>query len=301
MVGAERQTLFDALVAAGSGGPGAVEQPNDPAHISAALGDARASITNAVVLATGHSHVARATFAGGMLVLSDIDVTASVKSDGTTATPVGTVTIGHASVNGVGVDITDKGVVVSGSPQGGSDAATQLLNSQLNSALAGQGLRVFVVAPAVERNGVAASVAVSGVHVVYTEPPVDPSVPAQFVEYTLGDAHAFAFAVREDSIEATIVDDATLPDVTSVVDTPVVEAAQFTNDGFGTDAVVTPAVTVAAPIGRTRPKTQPAAFVKRPLPKWLGVLYLIWLWLMVATAGVVVWWRRGDRLWEPVR
>jgi hypothetical protein len=38
--------------------------------------------------------------------------------------------------------------------------------------------------------------------------------------------------------------------------------------------------------------------VKLPRPKWLAVLYLIWLWLMVVTAGVVVWWRRGDRAWE---
>src|SRR6266480_860341 len=181
---------------AGSGGPGAVEQPKDPGHTSFGEGQAHLSVDKVAgrVTSTSTGHVQRATFGSGALVIGNVEVTAGVTSAGATATPTYSIRVTGASVNGSAVEITDKGVVVQGKAQNGSDAASQFVNGNLNQSLANEGIKVFVTRPDVSVQAAGATVHATGVHVVIAPPSPNPSVPAQSIEYVLGEARAFAFA-----------------------------------------------------------------------------------------------------------
>jgi hypothetical protein len=288
---AATETSADSVGSVGAAGS-TVEQPGDPAHTSADHGDAHVVIDRAKGLVSARSigHVGRASFAAGALVIGDVDVTASVTSDGTTATPAVHVAVGSAAVNGTPVEITDKGVVVADAPQPGSDAVTATVNGQLNQALAAAGVKVFATAPEVLVEGARGSVSATGVHVIVTPASPDPSVPTVSVEYILGEARAFAFAEPGEPTGETVAtpaqtlgDDLTAP------------------DSF--DAGVPSGVTSAGAVQLPRPTrpvgsggqlgTQPASvFGHRDKPTWLVVLFLVWQGLMVVTTGLVLWTRR---------
>ena len=120
-------------------------------------------------------------------------MTAQVRIAGGVATPAYTIDAGNMTVNGTAVKVTDKGVEAANPT--GNDALQQVVNGQLDQALKGAGLEVFLTAPDVVAAGDSGHVAVSGLHVRYTQPNDNPAVPTQSVEYILGEARAFAFVV----------------------------------------------------------------------------------------------------------
>ena len=288
-----------AVIAVGSAGPGSVEDPKDPLHTGADAAESHVSIDRATskVSAESSGHVARATFGGGALVISALNTHASVTIERGRATPHSAVEIGDVTVNGTPVKLSDKGVVVDKDPLPGSDALTQVVNDQLTSALRNAGLEVFLTPPRITVSGASATVATAGVHVRYTAPAVDPSVPSLSLEYILGEARAFAFATgAAASASATPSAGAGLG------------AASGTTEASGTE----PAATVAGPsgessLGVTSPlaslpssattnetstlQAAPAFVRASARPTWLLVMYLVWQALVIAAAGVVLWWR----------
>jgi hypothetical protein len=267
----------------------AAEETAASAHSAAAAVGAdeaasRVSVnrTTGDVDASSTSHVQRAAFGANVLVISGVDVRASVTANGGKATPHYDISVASATVNGTPVAITDKGVVAA-EPVPGSDAAAATINEQLNQALAGAGINVFVTPPLVDVKGTQATVFASGVHVVYTAPAVDPSVPTLTIEYVLGEARAFGFAVAGEpatespSIGATVDLGSDIGTVAGAV-TPLVPQPSSGLRRAGTGAQVGAG---ALPVS-----------YRRPRPTWLVPMYLIWQALVLATAGVLVWSRR---------
>ncbi|MEY2433531.1 MAG: hypothetical protein QOC92_3256 [Acidimicrobiaceae bacterium] len=279
-----------AVTAATSDGPGSVEKQGDGAQTSSDYGESHVFVDNAagVVTAKGDGRVDRASFAAGLFIVSGSHVTASVEIKDLVATPSYTIDAGNATVGGTPVKVTDKGVEAAGPPQGGSDALQQVVNGQLNQALVNAGLQVFVTAPDVGAQSGAGHVAVSGIHVRYTQPTADASVPKQTVEYILGEARAFVFAVPANggpSISAgagTTAGPTTGGTGTSARPSGGVSSSTASNTGSQTAA--------AAPAAQ---ETNPVSIVHRK-PSYLVWLYLIWQTLVVCTGGALLWWRRME-------
>jgi hypothetical protein len=241
------------------------------------------------VEATSAGHVAAASFGDTALVIAGLDVRASILVVGDKVTPRYTISLASASVAGIPVAITEKGVVAA-DPLPGSDAIAQAINVQVNEVLAAAGIELFLTPPVVAVQGAQATVEVSGVHVRFTAPAVDPSVPTLTLEYVLGEARAFAFTVPG----------STLDDATTVE--PVVDAV---STGVDVGAVNGPISSLAPSVGTVtlQPVTPsvvdpgtvnavPVA-IRRARPTWLVPVYLVWQALMLATAGVLVWSRGG--------
>lgn len=291
-----------AVVAVGSSGAATVEDPKDALHTAADAAESRVSLTRATrtVSATSSGHVARALFGGGALVISGVDVRASVVTDARRATPHYEVAIGDVTVNGTPVKITDKGVVVQKDPLPGSDAMTQAVNEQLNAALTGAGLEVFLTPPRVAVTGTGATVSMTGVHVRYTAPSLGPSVPSLSVEYVLGEARAFAFAVSGSAGAGSSAEVApTVGGGAALGETAVTPGSSESASGaMTTGAAAAPETlstgTARAPAASPSSSTglAPPTLVRATRrPTWLLVMYLIWQALVIAAAGVVLWWR----------
>jgi hypothetical protein len=283
-----------AVSAATSNGPGSVEKQGDGAQTSSDYGESHVFIDKAagVVTARGDGRVDRASFAGGVFVVSGSHVTASVEIKDLVATPAYTIDAGNATVNGTPVKVTDKGVEAAGPPQGGSDALQQVVNGQLNQALVSSGLEVFVTAPDVGVQSGAGHVAVSGMHVRYTQPTADASVPKQTVEYILGEARAFVFAVPANGG----------PTISGGAGTGGATTSGATGTGTGSSGA-RPAATggtgtaagsgTQTASGATAEQASPVSIVHRK-PSYLVWLYLIWQTLVVCTGGALLWWRRME-------
>ena len=275
-----------AAEAATSSGGGAVEKPDDGAQTSGDYGESSGAIATDTgeVTSSGDGRVDRASFAGGVFVVSGAHVTAQVRIAGGVATPSYTVDAGNMTVNGTAVKVTDKGVEAAN--PSGNDALQQVVNGQLNEALKNAGLEVFLTAPDVAAEGASGHVAVSGLHVRYRQPNPNPSVPTQSAEYVLGEARAFAFVVPAESA------------------TPVSATAGSTGTSTGGTTAAVPSARPAtppatAPAGETAaaaPSTSassPIALVRRK-PTYLLWLYLIWQALVLGTGGALLWWRRAE-------
>ena len=286
-----------AVVAVGAAGAGSVEQPNDPGHTASDEGESHLTADRAkgVITATSRGHVERAIFGGGALVVAAVDVTATASSDGAKGTPSYQLEVGQVSVNGTPVEVTDKGVVAQKAPVAGSDAAFKAVNEQLNQALTNAGLKVFLAAPQVKVDGATATVSVTGVHVLFNQPPtLGPSVPTQSVEYVLGEAYAFAFGVPA-TPETPVV---TPPEGGGEIATPpAVEGTELGSSvgSVSTPSVATPSTPTATPRAGRHPGTRLAALPvvsRRERPTWLVVVYVIWQALVLATGASLLWWRR---------
>jgi hypothetical protein len=122
----------------------------------------------------------------------------------------------------------------------------------------------------------------------YTQPTADASVPKQTVEYILGEARAFVFAVPANggpSISAgagTTAGPTTGGTGTSARPSGGVSSSTASNTGSQTAA--------AAPAAQ---ETNPVSIVHRK-PSYLVWLYLIWQTLVVCTGGALLWWRRME-------
>jgi hypothetical protein len=241
------------------------------------------------VIGEGHSHVNRFTVGGGLLDLANVDVVARVTVEGTKVTPYYAISVGSATVNGMPVQVTDKGVVVQGAPLPGSDAMTQVVNEQLNGALAAAGLGVSATAPKIVTDAGQATVEVSGVHVHYTAPNPDPSVPTLSYDFIVGEARAFSFGVPATPTTDSLSPSAELP--TTITD---VQGATDLGDISGAVGDLSPQIAnTAAPRRIANPLTAVPAAFRRPRPTWLVPIYVIWQLLMLITGGALVW-SRGD-------
>jgi hypothetical protein len=278
-----------ALSSVGTGG--SVEKPTDAGR--GAADEASSAVTvdpdGGKVRSSSSGYVRRAAFGGGALVISGVEVQASVDATGSDATPHYSVAVESATVNGTPVAITDKGVVAQ-DPVPGSDVQNQIVNEQLNAALAGAGLKVFATAPKVTRDGPQATVEVSGVHVSYVAPNPDPSVPTLTYDYILGEARAFAFAVPDESGDFEDV---------SAGSAESSGSGEISSD-FGSTSGAIEALAPESLVGgisqggSSTPgsvRALPASF-HRPRPTWLVPIYIIWQALMIATGFVLVWSRR---------
>ncbi len=271
-------------------------QNNADANAAAAGGSADEANSNVrvdqaagKVLANATGHVNHVGFDSGLLVIAGVDVRASVTIEGSKVTPHYEIAVESATVNGMPVMITDKGVVVQ-DPVPGSDAATQAINGQLNQALAGAALSVYVTAPKVTMNGAQATVEVSGVHVSYVAPQPDPSVPTFTYDFILGEARAFAFAVGAESTDES---------VSASGSDELVSAGELPSDLGSVSGAVTPLVPETGTISRQtggaeRNLTALPVSLRRKRPTWLVPIYLIWQALVLATGGALLWSRRED-------
>jgi hypothetical protein len=241
-----------------------------------------------VVTGESRGHVNRAVFGNGLLNISDVDVLARVTIEDSKVTPHYEISVGGATVNNTPVKITDKGVVVADEPLPGSDVMTQVVNEQLNGALASSGFEVFVTPPVVTTDTGQATVEVTGVHVKYTAPNPDPSVPTLSVDYILGEARAFSFGVPADVSGEDLVPslDTVLPDLTSV------EGATDFGDVSGAVSELTPQSGAASLQPPSRRLTTAPVSVRRPRPTWLVVIYLVWQVLVLMTGGALLWSRK---------
>ena len=276
------------VAAATSNGPAAVEKKDDGAQTSSDYGESGVAITpdTGEVVATGDGRVDRATFAGGVFVVSGAHVTAQVRIADGVATPAYTIDAGNMTVNGTAVKVTDKGVEAANPT--GNDALQQVVNGQLDQALKGAGLEVFLTAPDVVAAGDSGHVAVSGLHVRYTQPNDNPAVPTQSVEYILGEARAFAFVVPGEgapSVSASVGVDAgsSGPSTSGVTTNPSAAHPTATPPTSETATAAAPSGDSPSPIALLRHK-----------PTYLVWLYLIWQALVLATGGALLWWRRAE-------
>ena len=265
-----------AVSGATSNGPGAVEKKDDGAQTSSDYGESTVAITTDTgdVVATGDGRVDRATFAGGVFEVAGAHVTSEVRVSNGTATPAYTIDAGNATVNGTPVKITDKGVESANPPPAGSDALQQVINGQLNQAMKAAGLEVFLTAPDVATEGASGHVAVSGLHVRYTQPNDNPAVPTQSVEYILGEARAFAFVVPASGgppVSASAGPSAT---------TPLGSTSGGTTTATRPSPTSAPGSSETAAAPSSGDSSTPIALVRRK-PTYLVWLYLIWQTLVV--------------------
>jgi hypothetical protein len=263
------------------------------AYVAGSVDDARSSVKvdqiAGTVLGESTGHVSGIVFGDGLLKITGVDVSARVLVEGTKVTPHYEINVASATVNDMPVQITDKGVVVQGEPLPGSDAMTAVVNEQLNAALASSGLSVFVTPPQIKTDQAQATVSVSGVHVHYTAPNPDPSVPTLTYDYILGEARAFGFGVAGVSSDDSLLGgvETSLPDLTNVEGT-----STDLGDVSGAVTELTPETGNASLRPPARSLNAAPASFRRPRPTWLVPIYLIWQALVLATGGVLLWSRR---------
>lgn len=257
--------------------------PTQPVHSSTAESHVVISGDGALTINT-HSHVSNADFAGGALHIGSVDVIAKVVSAGGKGTPSATVTVGGATANGAPITITDKEITIQGTSLPVSPGTT----------LGTPVVKVFSVAPEMKHEGANASVFATGVHVVVTQP-APPGVPAQSVEYVLGEGAAEGFAIpaapEVPGVDTTGVgvianDPGYSPPTTTVISNTVTAPSNPT--GY-TGAPVNNAPRVP---GKVKKPVRHVALVQ-PVRPPLAMLFFLWEALVLGTAAALVWARRA--------
>ncbi len=102
--------------------------------------------THALVT-SGESRLGRVSLGGGQILIEGIHVSAKITNDGTPSEEV-TVSIGSATIGGVPVTIDEDGVHVAGQGQG---LPYRQASDSLNNALKQAGIKLFLVAPEIEK------------------------------------------------------------------------------------------------------------------------------------------------------
>ena len=267
---------------------------------SGAEGDSHSTVAeDGSLLVTTHSAVHNATFAGGAIQISKVEVTTTVKTSGGTATVDARVTVGQVLINGQPAAITDQGVTVQQNqviPCSAVPTAPPLpppLSTSTPAAAPAcvpqvetDTFKVYTVSPKKTVNGDHGTVSASGLHVLVTQPSA-PGAPAQRVEYVFGEGFADAQLTPAD-VAAGSTDggtggdmsfgDLSFGDLGAVGDTGDMGAP---DTGAPAAAAPTSAQHVAALVAVNR----------RPL----ALLFLFWEAVTMAAAAAWVWSRRVRR------
>jgi len=231
---------------------------------------------------SGHSRVHHASFGGGMIVIDNVRVDASVSNSGSGATPVTSVSIqvGGASIDGVPVTIGQNGVTVA--TQTVPTGQVQQATDALNQALAQSGFSVHLVTPLQTSQGASEHVDAVGVLVQWVQPAAltPPGVPSQFLDHYLG--------------EVVIDNEAMLAAPTSSgAYAPFGGGTTFSSSIGGYTGPAASGPVSAPPASHS---SRPAGIRITPAhPLWLLLLYLAWQALMIGTAASLYLWRTGIR------
>jgi hypothetical protein len=279
-----------------------------PFAVSNGVGEAHAVLDRAAGLlrATSIGSVSRATFANGLLAVEGVTVRVEARSDGAAGTTDSAIDVGRITVAGKNVALTDKGIVAADTPVPG--VPTEAVTAQLRDALAKAGITLFSVAPVVDVQGASATIAATGLHVKVAQPPTAPGVPAQTVEYVIGEARASAFATPA-SPAPTSLDGATPPVPartdplagTATTNTSTSDPSATLSDGGDSESSLSgfeAASTTASPASRSKSAAGAGsrkgvlARVLHTKPRYLLFAFLAWLCLIWGTAVALLRSRR---------
>lgn len=231
---------------------------------------------------TGSSRVHHASFGGGLIVIDNVRVEATVSNTGTGSPPLASVSIqvGGATINGVPVTIGQNGVTVA--TQTVPTGQVQQASQALNQALAQSGFSVHLVTPLETAQGSSEHLDAVGVLVQWTQPAaVTPSgVPSQFVDHYLG--------------EVVLDNEAMLAPPTSLGGlTPFGGTTLSSSTGGFTGVASAPSSPSSS--AANHPSRPAGVRITFPHPLWVLLLYLAWQALMIGTAASVYLWRAGMR------
>jgi hypothetical protein len=230
---------------------------------------------------TGSSRVHHASFGGGLIVIDNVRVDATVSNSGTGSPPRVSVSIqvGGATINGVPVTIGQNGVTVA--TQTTPTGQVQQASAALNQDLAASGFSIHLVTPLETTQGSSEHLDAVGVLVQWTQPAAltPGGVPSQFIDHYLGEV---------------------------VLDNEASLASPFLAGGFSSSFGTTVSSTglggysAGAPgtssTGTPQHPTRSAGVrITLPRPLWLLLLYLAWQALVIGTAASVYLWRADMR------
>jgi hypothetical protein len=259
---------------------------------SGAMGESHTIVKDDGALTlTSHSTVLNASFAGGQIQISKVDVTTVVNSAGGSTTADAHVTVGQVLINGQPTSVTDQGVTVQQNqvipcsaapalPQGiGSGAAAPACVPQVET----DTFKVFTVAPKKTVSGNHATVSASGLHVLVTQPSSVPGAPQQRVEYVIGEAFGDGQLTGQTAGTDSAAGD------TSVAGTAGGYGDLGGDMGSPADAGDAGG---GAPVASAAPAAQHVAVLLTANRRPLALLFLAWECLILAAASAWVWSRR---------
>ena len=119
------------------------------------------SVDSSQVKATSSS-VVKALDIAGMVDISGLTSNAACGSDGTTATPTASLTLGQVTVDGAKAFIDAKGVHIVTASTGSSGVTPATLQKTLDATLAGDGISIRVLDPVLTTNGAAGTANAGG-------------------------------------------------------------------------------------------------------------------------------------------
>ncbi len=258
---------------------------------SGAMGESHSVVKDdGSLVLTSHSGVLSATFAGGQIQISKVDVTTVVNSAGGSTTADARVTVGEVLINGQPTNITDEGVTVqhnqvipcSSAPApppgipGGSAAPACVPQVETDT------FKVFTVAPKKTVSGGHATVSASGLHVLVIQPDAVPGAPQHRVEYVFGEAYGDGQLTAQTAGSGSVAGDTS----TSGADGGYGDLGGTDASAFAGDAGT------GAPVATAAPAAQHVAALMAANRRPLALLFLAWECLLLAAASAWVWSRR---------
>jgi hypothetical protein len=247
------------------------------------------------ILVTTHSTVLSATFGGGAIQISKVEVTTRATSASGQATADAQVKVGQVLINGQATSVDDKGVTVQqnlvvpcAAPASPPPAIPPPLGSSQPSTPSNclpqvelETFKLYMVAPKKTITGNHAVVSASGLHVLVTQPSA-PGAPNQHVEYVFGEGFADAQLSPNDNAAAGASTDMTGTDMSE-------------SDIGGTDMSGDMSGDNGAPAGAaaTAPAQKAAAVFVTNNRRPLALLFLFWECVVMASAAAWVWSRRA--------
>lgn len=264
---------------------------------SGASGESKTIVSaDGSLVVTTHSMVQNATFGGGAIQISKVEVITKVTSAAGQAAGDAQVKIGQVLINGSPTAIDDKGVTVQQSqvvpcaapanpppalppPLGSSQPSTP---SNCVPQVELETFKLYTVAPKKTITGNHAVVSASGLHVLVTQPSA-PGLPNQHIEYVFGEGFADAQLTPGAPSAATSTDE-TSADMSGTDS----GGTDMSGDLGGASAGDNGAASAASPAAQKAA----AVFVannRRPL----ALFFLFWECVVMAAAAAWVWSRRA--------
>lgn len=242
-----------------------------------------------------HSVVQTATFAGGAIQISKVEVTSRATSAAGSAMGDAKVTIGQVLINGQPTSINDQGVTIQQNqvipctapanpppqlpPPLGASQPSQPANCvpQVET----ESFKVYAVAPKKTISGNHATVSATGLHILITQPAAQ-GAPNQHTEYVIGEAFAEARLDPGNRSEETASTDTGSTEMTG----SDLGATDLGSDMGAADNGAGAAPATAAP---TKAAAVFVAANRRPL----ALLFLFWECAVMAAAAAWVWAKRA--------
>lgn len=255
---------------------GAVEVGASTSEVALSAGAAKGTTT-----ATGRTTVSEVVVAG-VLVLEDVEATASITAKGDAHEAKARLVVGGASVAGQPVELSDEGVTAVGTPLL-PGSTLQDATAQANAVLAGAGIEVRTLGTVEQGDARSATADTGGVAVTLTTAVAPGGVGGDRFDVVLG-------GVVLTAVDALAVPEVEVPvTVAPPVDAPAVSAptTTFVPGTPGTPALPgTPAAVDEAPVV-AQPVAAPAAFTvagRRLSGELALAAFAVWQFLSLGTA-----------------